>query len=301
MRRAAALGLVFVLFSALAFAGDNPYAGKIANYVWVEQVQINSGKWQVHQDLARQYRQAATSLNTDAFWLAASPITGEGNQTMFVSFHDNYAGIEQAMETFNKVGKEISIRNANFAAQTAESERGGRSMISKFRPDLSYRPDQVDVAQATRWRISTYRLKPGTGTAFADLVKEVMELEKKADANAHWIAYQVVSGGPGPQFVFVSPLKALADLDQDDSMRVKEVFTPTIQRQLDAQVKDMVLYTETTFYAVRPDLSRPSPNIIAANPEFWTVKDEAPVVASTTGKKTKRAAQPASMKQENKN
>src|SRR5581483_9304313 len=128
MRRAAALGLVFVLFSAVAFAGDNPYAGKIANYVWVEQVQINSGKWQVHQDLARQYRQAATSLNTDADWIAASPITGEG---------------EQAMEAFNKVGKEISLRNANFAAQTAESERGGRSMISKFRPDLSYRPDKV--------------------------------------------------------------------------------------------------------------------------------------------------------------
>jgi hypothetical protein len=53
--------------------------------------------------------------------------------------------------------------------------------------------------------------------------------------------------------------------------------------------------------SVRPEISKPADTLVAANPEFWTVKEE-PTAVATKGKKAKSTAgvQPAAMKTEEK-
>lgn len=295
MRKLAALGLLCVLLVGLtAVAGENPYAGKIAKYVWVEQDQVAIGKEVVFTKVVKQFRDAAASTNANVHWIAGTPIAGDGTQALFVTFHESYASIEDTMAAFEKVGREITVKNANFAGEIAESERSSHFFLQEFRPDLSLKPDKVDPALAKRWQITTFRLKPGAGTTFTDLVKEVIELHKKANDNAYWIAYQTLAGAPGPSFTFVTPLRSLADLDQDDSAAMKALLTTVVRRQLDATVKETVASIETTIYAARPELSHPTSQMVAANPDFWTVKEPAPAV---TAKKGKKGVQPAAMKE----
>jgi hypothetical protein len=55
--------------------------------------------------------------------------------------------------------------------------------------------------------------------------------------------------------------------------------------------------SDAVIYQVKPELSHPSQNLVAANPSFWTVAETeaAPVVAKKG--KSRQAVQPASIKQ----
>ncbi len=72
----------------------------------------------------------------------------------------------------------------------------------------------------------------------------------------------------------------------------KSIFTPLVTRDLDRRVAQCVTSTSTSFSAVQPNYSRVMPEVAAANPSFWTVKEQ-PVVAAATPKAKKGKSAPA--------
>jgi hypothetical protein len=299
MRRKFALIVAFALVASLfAVAGDAPTAN-VPKLIRIGHHEVKPGKMAAYDDLARQVRQAATAGNANYNWIAARPITGNSNETVFLNFADSYAQIEQSMGAFNQA-TEATFKSADFTRGVADSQASVNGIVAKLREDLSYRPEKLDIANARTWEVSIVRLKPGTEMDFADLEKESIELHKRGNIDEHWVTYEVQYGTQAPAFIFIKGLRSLADLDADLKEAHKAVFTTAIRRRFSETARNSVTYEKSTLLNVRPEISRPSEALVAANPDFWTVKEE-PIVAAKGKRKTATSGvQPAAMKTEEK-
>jgi len=289
---------VACLCTLFAFGQTQSNANQPSRYVWWENAQISAGKAELFNKVVAQYREASTTNAPDTYWIAGDPITGESDRVTFVTFHDNMASIEKMMNAFEKVEQAITMKNASFEKEAGESEAGSHWALAEYSKELSYRPDLVPMANTTWWASSLFNLKPGCEYEFNDVVKQVAEVHKKAGDNDHWIAYEIRAGYPEPSVLFVTPLRSLAELDEEPNAASKELFESAPMRQMFQKIgKECIQHIESTYSRVDPKLSRVSQSMIAANPDFWTVKEEAPAVATTKkGKTNKEAVVPAAMK-----
>ncbi len=301
MTRKFALVLAFALVASLCAVAGDASTANVPKLIRFGHYEIKPGKSAAFDDVVRQVRQAATAGNANYNWIAARPITGNTNETVFLNFADSYAQIEQSMGSFNKAA-EATFKSAEFTRGVADSQASVNGIVASLREDLSYRPDKLDIAHARTWEVSFVRLKPGTEMDFADMEKESIELHKRNNIDEHWVAYQVQYGTQAPAFIFITSLRTLADLDVDLKEVHKTTFTPTIRRRFAEIAKDSVIFERSTLLNVRPEISRPAESLVAANPEFWTVKEAETTAVASKGKKAKTTSgvQPAAMKSEEK-
>lgn len=286
MRKAICLVLLASFVTAFAVA-QQP---RPAKYLWIESVQLNTGKHLQFQQMVGQVRLAAKEIAPALHWTAASPLTGDGRTVNILIPHNSLGEIDHTLQAMMKIEQQVMEKNVNLTTQAAETESGAHFLLAKFRDDLSYKYERFDPAFTTRWEETVFYLKPGTDTEFTDLIKHVIELENKAaNPNAKWLLYEVLGGRPMPAYVIVGPLKSLADLDVDLPETSKQVYNDSVIRMLETAIKTCVTKMESNILMVRPDLSHPPENIVAANPDFWTVKEPPPVVASTAPMKKKKA------------
>jgi hypothetical protein len=269
-----------------------------SRYVWWETATIGPGKYELFSKINAQYRDATTATAPEQYWITGAPITGDSGRVTFVTFHDNMASVEKMMNAFDKVDEALALKNANFATQAAEAEPSAHWGLAEYSKELSYRPDMVPMANTTWWASSLFNLKPGCEYEFGDVVKQVADLHKKAGDNEHWTAYEIRAGYPEPSVLFVTTLRSLADLDQEPTAASKELFESAPIKQMFQKIgKECIAHIESSYSRVDPKLSRVPQSVIAANPDFWTIKEEAPAVAARKGKAKKEAIVPAAMKE----
>jgi len=269
-----------------------------SKYVWWETANIANGKQDQFNRVVARYRDAATTAAPDVFWVTGAPITGDSDRVTFVTFHDNLASIGKTLTAFEKIEQSIVLKDASFVTQASETEAGSHWALAEYSKELSYRPEMVPIANTTYWVSSLFNLKPGCEYEFNDVVKQVAEVHQKAGDNEHWTAYEIRAGYPEPSVLFVTTLRSLADLDQEPPAATKELFESAPMRQMFQKIgKECITHIESTYSRVEPQLSRMPQSVIAANPDFWTIKEEAPVVAAKKGKAKKGAVEPAAMKE----
>ncbi|MCI0354652.1 MAG: hypothetical protein L0099_06395 [Acidobacteria bacterium] len=299
MTRKLALVLAFALVASLfAVAGDASTAN-VPKLIRIAHHEVKPGKMAAYDNLVRQVRQAATAGNANYNWIAARPITGNSNENVFVNFYDSFAQIEEASARFYKAA-DATFKSAEFTTAITDSQASVHGIVAKLREDLSYRPAKLDIANARTWEVTIVRLKPGMEMDFTELEKEVIELHKRGNIDEHWVAYEVAYGTQAPAIIYIRGLRTLADLDADLKDAHNAVFTPAIRRRFSETAKEAVVYEKSTLLNVRPEISRPSEALVAANPDFWTVKEE-PTAVAGKGKKAKTAGmQPAAMKSDEK-
>lgn len=292
-----ALAFAFV-FSVAAMAGDNTAtAGNVPKLIRISKYEVKPGKVLEFSGLVRQVRQALNEGNADYHWIAATPATGNTGAVELIGFYDSFAEIDRAGEAARKNLGSL-MQSASFNSEAADAIQANKAIIGRYREDLSYNPQKLDIANATTWDVGIVHLKPGTQMDFADLEKEAIELHKRGNIDEHWVTYEVEYGS-GPAFIYITSLRSLADLDVDRKEAHKAVFTDSIRRRFAEVARKSVESETSTLLTVKPDLSRPSQTLVAANPTFWTVKEpEAPTVAKKRAKK--EAVEPAVLKEKEK-
>ena len=291
---------VVVVCSIVAVAGDNSdNTGNVPKLIRLSKFEVKVGKMDEFAGISRQVRQALNSGNADYHFVAATPIAGAGGVVDFLAFYDDYGQIEKSMKSFNETTTAL-MKTVEFSHGASDSVQGTHGIIAKFRPDLSYNPQKLDLANATSWELTMVRLKPGYSRDFEDLEKQSIELHQKANIDEHWVVYQVQYGAQTPSFIFLTALKSLADLDMDRKAAHEAVFTESVRRQFSRVFKEGGDSEQSTILTVRPDLSRPPQTLVAANPSFWGAKEEATAVAGKTSKKKTAAMQPAALKDSDK-
>ncbi len=280
----------------LAFAQESKSPDQPSKYVWYGTEKVNSGKFPVYTKVLSQFRDAVNTAAPEVEWIAGSPITGDSDRITYVTFHENLASIDKMMKAMDKVNQ-ILLTNTSMSAQQAESSAGSHWVLAEYNKEISYRPDMVPISHTSWWVSELVGLKPGCDDELKDVAKQVIDLHKKAGDNEHWIAYNIRAGYPEPSVLFVEPMRSLADGDEEPPASAKEVFgNPMVKQAFSKFDRECVTHVETTYTRVEPGLSRASKSLVAANPDFWTIKEETPVVA-TKSKPKKSVVQPAVLKE----
>ena len=281
--------LMACLLTAFAFAADNTAPPK---YIWTQHVTLAGDKTANYPNLVAQFRHAVETTKANVYWIAAGNLTGSVRQLNFISFYDNFAAIETDMPAYKAIDEELMQKNPEFSAQAGAAELEPHSIIAKYIPSLSFNADKVAIPDAKWWEITTVYIKPGRESAFADLVKQEQDLLQKGGADEHFLTYRIIAGAaaPGAAYYIVIPRKSLAEMDVDNSSKMKDVVTPLIRQHMDSMAGDILTRIETNILMVRPDMSRPPQTFLAANPDFWTIKEPAQPVVAAKKKQPKKAA-----------
>lgn len=282
--------IIFLLLLSTAWAlaqeQPKPTESKIAKFIMVSTTQLNPTKAMTYDKLNARFRKVAEETKMPVDWIAVAPITGNGHDLTYLTFANSYADLDAQGAAFEKLMGDIAMKDASVLTESAEAETTWNTELLEFQPKLSYNAEAVDGAQVTRWMVTRYNLKPGSYMRFAALVNEVMELYKSVpDNKAHWEAYRVVAGGH-PAVMIVRPMKALADMDEENPA-VEKAFSKVVMSHLDDVVRETVSSVESNLYMARPELSRPPQQYVTENAAFWAPKAMEP--AAPQGKIKKAA------------
>jgi len=298
MKRLIFLLLLLALCVLSGWAQDN---ATISKYVWVEHVQVNSGKGPTFTKYVSQIKEAVDSNNAELNWIAGTPMSGNLSDYTFVSFHNSFQDMGNFDQAFGKVMKAAMVKNVSLLSEAAESERMAHAEMYKYRDDLSWNPTKVTGPQTTHWRVTVYHIKPGMTMKYEDLVKEIVSLRKSGNIDDNWVEYQAVAGAPNNTFVSVVPMKSLGDMDVDRKAAMDAVYTPAVRRSIGTMVAECIESSESNIISVSPSMSRPPKTYVAANPDFWTVKaDEMQTASAKTPAKKKSKFQEATMQDQKK-
>ncbi len=299
MRKAAALVLLVLLFGTFALAQAPTTDGKLSRYIFTETERINPAMFDAYSRVLAQARSGLDSIKSSNYWLAMSPLTGDGGTVHYVMFVNSIAEVDKMIAEFDKIEKDIAQKDPSFKKNAYESVTSMRMELMEMKPELSLSPlNWVAASEATRYRVVTVTVKPGMTGRYAAMLKELIALEKDVPGMS-WITYQSVVSDKGAVFAIVTPLKALADLDVDHSAEMSKIFTPLMMRDFEQRVSNIVAESSSTLFMVQPSLSRVPPSFVAANPSYWTIKEE-PTAVAQKGKKVRKEAVPAAMKTEEK-
>ena len=293
------LACAFLLSVAAMAAEPAKTASNVPKIIQIYKDEVKMGSQMTYDNLIRQVRQTVNSSNAGLYWVAATPITGHAGTVSFVSFYENYAEVEAGGKAWEKATAPL-MKDASFNRELGQSIGSSKAIIARYREDLSYRPEKLDLATATTWELGVVKIKPGTGMDFADIEKEAVELHKRGNIDEHWVVYQVEYGASEPTFLFLTGLKSLAELDTDLKEAHKAVFTDSVRRRFSATAREVVTSETALLLAVRPDISRAPQTLVAANPTFWTAKEEPTTVARRKAKKAKGGVEPAAIKEQEK-
>jgi hypothetical protein len=263
----------------------------------ISRVNLKEGRAMEYQKLDRQVRQTIHKNNPNLNWITATAFTGSDNEETYFQFRNSYAEIEQADTAFGKAAGAL-FTSAEFNQNVAESQESGRNIIAKLRDDLSYNADKFDPANAKFWSITYSRLKPGSDSELTSIRQDIKEQLKAANFDAHYLVYQVSYGMPSATYLIVRDLPSLSALDTDMGKQYDSAVAKNLRQQYTAFNHDNAIAVESVIYQVKPELSHPPQNLVAANPSFWTVKEaEAAPMVAKKGKGTKQAVEPAAVKE----
>ena len=89
------------------------------------------------------------------------------------------------------------------------------SMIAVLRDDLSYRASQFaqELPKTRYFNMTIARLRPFTDMRFAELGKQIIAANEKANIDLPTAIYQVVSGGPTGMYLIFQPMKSMETMD----------------------------------------------------------------------------------------
>lgn len=262
-------------------AQDQP---KIPKLLILEREEIKPGKVTAHTQAANRFVQLAEKHQTGIYRVGGMAIAGNTNEIFYLSFANSFADFERTGEFPQPMVAELT----SLETQTGDVHASQRTLIAQHVPELSYRPEAHAAALNNAKRVSLFvlRTRPGTYQQVREVGKLYLEAYKKAGiTEEYWLAYAVRSGMPANTWIFVEALPSLAALDRDIEGRFVQAMGEENLKKVGALIKEITLSEENLLVSVDPTVSRPTKEMVAANPSWWKAKAE-PVAAKTReGKK----------------
>jgi hypothetical protein len=250
--------------------------------------EIPPGRMPAHERNAAAFVSVLNRAGATSYRIGLVPVSGDDNQVLYLEPYASFADLEQARVQLDRA----VTSNAALRAEMEQLQRDNvqlhhsqRTTLARLRADMSYRPNpREETARARYFSVTTTRVKPGRGPDYAEYVKQLNVARAKANIEVHTAVYQVVSGAPTGTFITFTSLKSLKEWDEGfaradrDQKALEEALGGAVvverRRQL---LSDTVAEGQNTLFAISPAMSRPTPQMAAADPDFWMPK---PAVAS---------------------
>lgn len=262
---------LFVLLAAVSAAAQNPTPPQVLRII---RQTIKPGAAAEHEKIGANVARGVARAKYPANFLALSSMSGEP-ETWILESHDSFASVEAA-STFVENTPAVKWWLGQSEAQSSASLAGVRRLLAIYRPDLSYRSDQFaqNMPQMRYISVVLVRLLPARDSEFAEAVRLVKGAYEKSASDQPLVIYQVISGAPGPSYLFFAPMASLKAMD-DAPARGKAMREALGEDNAAKALKtsaDVTAASESFLFALNPRLSYVSKEFAAADPDFWTPK-----------------------------
>ena len=259
---------------------------------------IKPGKMPAHTQHSASFAQIFGKLQTPSYRIALVPVAGSENDVVYITPLQTFAEMER---TQRDTDKKMSAASGAIRSELDRLEKEApdlhaamRDMFTVYRPELSYDAG-VDITKMRYFAVTTVRVRPGQEDQYAQYLRNLTNVAReKAKAELHIAAFQVIAGSPGPTYMFFRPMKSLADYDLRIGTRVREAMTEDQRKKADKMAGETVVFSETSVYALNPQMSYVPKDFASGDPTFWNPKP-APAMPKRAPKKTtaKAPAAPA--------
>jgi len=218
--------------------------------------------------------------------LGLLPVSGDLNHLLYLEGYPSFAEMEATDKKMEDVMSASPALQAEMDALTLKNDRLHESQtvwVTRLRSDLSYRPNTREMTGKARYfTITTIRANMGRAGDLADFMKQTNAAREKANLDEHVSVYQVTSGAPGGTFLIASTSRSLAEADEAikgmdarDKKMEEALGGDIVVKQRQKALADILAQATTTLYRVDRALTRPRPEFLAADPDFWKPKEPA--------------------------
>ena len=205
--------------------------------------------------------------------LAMVPVAGNENEVMYFWGFDSFTALEKSNKDLDTIATVTykadfdKVRPPGDDYHTAQ-----RDSIAVFRDDLSYRA-ATDIARMRYMRVQTIRVKPGHVRDFENGRRMMKTAHEKARVDENMAVYQLVGGAQANTYLVLIPwtsLDGLATIPHGKDYR--DAMGENNWDKLDKIDRESIVFSATDVYAFNPQLSYMSPQAVAVDPGFWTLR-----------------------------
>lgn len=236
-----------------------------------------------HDKTESAFVQAFSRAKWPTHYLAVDSLSGKPRSLFFIG----YDSFEAWEKDSNAAQKDATLSAALDRATVADGDLLSEVNMSAFmyNEEYSYH-SAVDIAHMRYFEISLFHLRPGHQKEWDDAVKMVNAAYAKAIPDAHWAAYGAVYGQPGDTYVFFTPMKSMAEIDQ--AFMANKKFEAALgedgMKKLGELSAASIESSETNLFVFNPRISYPSDDWVKADPGFWKPKAAAGSAKKATDK-----------------
>ena len=209
-------------------------------------------------------------------YIAMDSMTGV-NRSLFITGYDSFAAWEKDSAD---QGKNTTLSAANDRAWATDGELLASTDLGafSFRPDLSAPGSDMEIANMRYFDITVYKVKPGHGKEWDDLVKIVLDGYKKAAPEVTWATYESMYGANnGGEFLVIQPLKSLSEVDRGlgDGKKFADAIGEAGMKRLAELNAECVESMQANLFHFNPMMSYPSEHFKTVDAAFWAPKPSA--------------------------
>ncbi|MGB9465380.1 MAG: hypothetical protein WBR10_09720 [Candidatus Acidiferrum sp.] len=208
-------------------------------------------------------------------WIDLQSLTGPP-EALFFDPLDSFEQLDNASVVWRQLVT-AHPELARLQEQIKPLETGESTVIAVRRDDLGYRVNRIDLSKARFMRVLEVRLRPGHESEFVESFKLLSAAYEKINADMPWVVYQVNVGMPSPSFLVFVPMRALKENDSylARAPRLREAEGDAGFDRMQQIARDAYASTESNLYAISPEMSHVSKEIVDGDPDFWLSKPSA--------------------------
>jgi hypothetical protein len=236
--------------------------------------EVKQGKDAAHEKTEANWAKMAAKHKYGAFYLGCNVVAGP-SEAWFFEAHASFKaiqGTDDAREKNATMKADMSMADG----MDGELRANSSTMIAVLRADLSYRASEFaqELPKMRYFNMTIARIRPFTDMRFAELGKEVIAANTKANVDVPTAIYQVVSGGPAGMYLFFQPMKSLETMDSYParSAAMMQAMGMDKMMALFKNAGEIVTGTQSLLLSFNPKMSYVSKEISAQDPDFWTPK-----------------------------
>lgn len=297
MKKSLLFFVVVTLISAFSqVLGQTPEMHGPPPVALIVREDIKPGMMATHNRHSAEFAGIFNKLQTPNHRIALVPVAGSENEVIYLTGAGTFAeleGIQKAADDkMSGVSGSMKADVDRLDKEGAALHAGMRDMLATLRPDLSYGP-AVNLPTMRYMAVTTVRVRPGQEDQYAEYVNSMVRAARdKAKAELHIAAYQIIAGSPATTYMFFRPMKSLAEYDLRIGPRVREAMTEDQKKKADKMAGETIMFSETSVYAMSPQMSYVTKEMAAVDPTFWNRKAQMAVKPKPKKRMAKPVAPP---------
>jgi hypothetical protein len=194
-------------------------------------------------------------------------------ETWLMESHYTFASVEDTDRALDAAGAFRGGANGDLGHD--EVLAPAHTMLLRYQPDLSYRPDQAIrlFPRARYFHVTIYRVRSATRADFNRMVGLRRTSQDTMNLDRPDIAYDVISGAPTGTYVFFAPIVTLRAMDE--GVPNTPVYAERLAEErakTSATTPPADIGREHLMLRVEPRLSYVSDGWAAGDREFWRGK-----------------------------